>query len=265
MSVASVPRNALGQPALPSKEYSESLSLLLRSHILHYEFPTEAFYVSPLGVIVNEELATTLWVSIKLIVQNVNLNADVIRFCTNHGLAPVPEIFTFPFHHGVNMLRVVHTTLPAARRQVALTQAAGRRALQWLIDLCRTIETDSVLTNPQLASHYYGLIDFYRCITTPSANAADNPCRALVPYHPPPPPPVPGNSVPYSPSQPQLGLPPTMVHLSSPDLVAQYQALLRQEGERQSGQNEQQTQQTVQEILNRLNDNMEGVSVEEIQ
>lgn len=75
MSVAFVTRNVLGQPP---REYSESLSLLLRSHILHYKFLTEAFYMSPFGVIINKELATTLWISIKLIVQNVNLNADII-------------------------------------------------------------------------------------------------------------------------------------------------------------------------------------------
>lgn len=78
MSVASVPRNAFEQLTVSPQEYSESLSLLLCSHILYYKFLTEAFYVSLLSVIVNEELATTLWITIKLIVQNVNLNADII-------------------------------------------------------------------------------------------------------------------------------------------------------------------------------------------
>lgn len=192
----------------------EAIARIQGTHILSYPFPSEAFRVTPLGTVIDDELAVALWVALRLIYCQISIDKRIDDFSRSYGLGPVPGLFRFPFTYGINLLKVVFSSAVEARRQVAIAQTAGQIALSWLVSLCNILERQSTQGDNSLPGVNTGLIDYYRCLTWRAEDANVNQNRALVPYRPfipyaPPPSSTPAgpsssNLTVYSPYQPQI-------------------------------------------------------------
>lgn len=167
-------------PSIPSTEVDTLF--LQSSFILSYTFPEDAFIVTPLGTVIDPDLATTLWTTDRLIGELVHISDDVREYCRLRSLDQPPSLFTTTFQPRINLLRVTFPTEGEARAAVRRAQEEGLRALRWLAATCAALQRDATESGYHLSVHPRGLIDYYRCITWPGYDAFGSISRALVPF-----------------------------------------------------------------------------------
>lgn len=285
MSFASYSRNPPAQlPAAAraaAQAYLTVTDWAAQCHPFAYQFGDTAYNATPFGCKFDGDYSTTLWTSIRMLVRDISISPDVIRFALEHGLRQPPPIFRFPFVDRVNILDSLFRDVSEAREFVTLVQHSGREALDWVVTLCRFLEQESVRAGAALPEGHNSLLSYYHSLTWRDDDAAANSCRAVVPYTPPPPPPAagatPGDSPmvysggagAYSPLRPQvLPFPNRALPVSAPvsaatvvlpaaapattsDLRRLFRALLGQEGV--AGLKGVDTQ-SVQELLSQLDE-----------
>ena len=190
--------------------HSGHVRALQSSHILWYDFPDAAFQQSPIGVLIEDNLSSAVYVAIRLIAGTITITDEVKHYATLRRLPPLPALFKFPFHANVNFLRALFPDMASARKQVMMAQEAGRQALDWVLELIKCAEEDVILEGSGLPAGATSALDFYRCLTWRGDDAATNDCRALVPYDRSNVPaagpalPLAGAGVAYTPAQPRV-------------------------------------------------------------
>ena len=171
--------------ASPAASFLTALEWTYGCSILHFSFPESAYTSTPFGVVFDEDYATTLWTSLRLIRDNVRMSPEIVAFAVAHGIGKPPSLYHFPFTPGANVLRSLFRDLGEAHSHVAVAQRSGQEGLQWLVALCRALEHESLRVGAALPPHTTHLLDYYRCLTWHDEDASANTCRALVPYRAP--------------------------------------------------------------------------------
>lgn len=192
----------VSSPATDSRPALSQLNLH-SSFVLTYPFPEDAFITTSLGTVIDGELATTLWTTLRLIASQTTVSDELRAYCLARGLAAPPAIFAFDFHPRVNLLRLTFQGVEQARQAVHRAQEEGLKALDWMVRVCEAFQGDAGRGGLQIPIQPRGLLDYYRSLTWPGYDEHGNTCRALIPYAPPPYPSiVPRPADPYSPLQP---------------------------------------------------------------